>query len=204
MPRWMVYALLGYLSGSILFARIAVGFFGKDGAIEASPDGNPGAANAFAAGFDCGMVTLIGDIGKGFLPVFLYLRGMTGFPPAEAHLALILAAPVLGHAFPIFYHFKGGKGIAVSFGCLLGLLPMWQPVITLAACFLTFSLILRITPNFYRTAVTYPCTLLLMYLTRQNSSVTMGFLLITTVVCLRLHLSSETREQMETKWIWMH
>lgn len=204
MPRWMEYTLLGYLSGSILFARIAVRFFGKEGAIEASSDGNPGAANAFAAGFDCGMVTMLGDLAKGFLPVFLYLQGLTGALPAARHLAFVLAAPVLGHAFPVFYHFKGGKGIAVSFGCLLGLLPLWQPVVILAACFLTFSLVVRITPNFYRTAVTYPCALLVMYLTRQNSSVTLGFLLIASVVCLRLHLSRETREQMETKWIWMH
>ena len=204
MPRWMEYALLGYLSGSVLFARVVLRFFGKENAIESSSDGNPGASNAFSAGFDCGLLTLIGDIAKGFLPVYLYLRGSAGLPAAEPHLALVLAAPVIGHAFPIFYHFKGGKGIAVSFGCLLGLLPMWQPVMLLAASFLTFSLILRITPNCYRTAVTYPCALLLMYITRQSPRVTLGFLLITSVVCLRLHLSSEIREQMETKWIWMH
>lgn len=204
MPRWIQFALLGYLSGSVLFARIAVRLFWKEGAIESSSDGNPGAANAFAAGFDCGMVTLIGDLVKGFLPVFLYLKGMTGLLPPLHNLAFVLAAPVLGHAFPVFYHFKGGKGITVSFGCLLGLLPMWQPVMILAACFLTFSLVLQISPHFYRTAVTYPCALLILYLTHQSNDVTLGFLLITFVVCLRLHLSTETREQMKVRWIWTH
>lgn len=68
----------------------------------------------------CGTLTLICELLKGFLPVYLYLRGRS---PAEcpAIFALILAAPVLGHAFSVFYGFHGGKGIAVSFGCLLGL-----------------------------------------------------------------------------------
>lgn len=204
MPRWVEYALLGYLSGSILFARIAVHVFGKEDAIENSPDGNPGTANAFSAGLECGILTLFGDLAKGFLPVFLYLRGITGGSPAALNLGFVLAAPVLGHAFPIYYHFKGGKGIAVSFGCLLGLLPMWEPVAILVVCFLTFSLIVKITPNFYRTAVTYPCALLIMYLTRQTPWVIVGFMFITFTVCLRLHISSETREQMEMKWLCMH
>lgn len=204
MPRWIGYALLGYLSGSVLFAKLSIRIFGKEDAIEGSSDGNPGTANAFAAGFECGILTLIGDLAKGFLPVFLFLRGTVGVSPDVHNLAFVLAAPVLGHAFPIYYHFKGGKGIAVSFGCLLGLLPMWKPVAILVACFLTFSLIVRITPHFYRTAVTYPCALLMMYLTHQVPGVIAGFLLITCVVCLRLHLSSERREQMEMKWLWIH
>lgn len=204
MPRWAEFTLLGYLSGSILFARIAVRLFGREDVIENSSDGNPGASNAFAAGFSCGMLTLIGDIAKGFLPVFLYLWAIPGAITDARNLAVVLAAPVIGHAFPIYHQFKGGKGIAVSFGCLLGLTPLWQPVVILAACFITFSLVLQITPHFYRTAVTYPCAVLVMYVTRQIPSVTMGFLLISCVICLRLHLSREIREQMEVKWIWMH
>ena len=112
------YIGAGYLSGSILFAPVAARLFGKDEMIENSEDKNPGAFNAFHyGGFLCGLVALIGDILKGFIPVFLYFQdnfGMIWLPAA-----LVLAAPVLGHAFPVFAHFQGGKGIAVSFGCLL-------------------------------------------------------------------------------------
>ena len=74
--------------------------------------------------------------------------------------AFVIAAPVIGHIFPIFFRFRGGKGIAVTFGCLLGLLPSWQPLAWLAAFFIFFSVVVRITPHYYRTLITYLCTFL--------------------------------------------
>lgn len=62
-------------------------------------------------------------------------------------LRLVLAAPVIGHAFPLFHPRMGGKAIAVSFGCLLGLYPDLRPVLTLAAFYLIFSLLLVIDPS---------------------------------------------------------
>lgn len=199
----MFYIAAGYLSGSILFAPVAARLFGKSEMIENSEDKNPGAFNAFHyGGFFCGLVTLAGDMLKGFLPVFLYLQDhFVGF---WLPVAFVLAAPVLGHAFPIFHHFQGGKGIAVSFGCLLGLIPFWLPALTLAGVFLFFSLVLKITPNFYRTALTFPASLVLMIiLMGWNNSVILGFLLITGIVCLRLHLSPEEREPMMVKLLWI-
>ncbi len=122
----LLYIVLGYLSGSILFARIAAGLFHKNTILTDSADANPGTANAFVyGGFLCGIFTLLGDLLKGFLPVYLFLHTQHA---SALPFSFILAAPVLGHAFPIFYRFKGGKGIAVSFGCLLGLLPERLPV----------------------------------------------------------------------------
>lgn len=78
------------------------------------------------------------DMAKGFVPVYAYVH-MTQMNLAESNgLALVLAAPVAGHIFPVWHHFKGGKGIAVSFGSLLGLIPMWYPVLSLAVCFYSF------------------------------------------------------------------
>lgn len=193
------YMAAGYMSGSILFAQVAARLFGKDQMIENSDDKNPGAFNAFHyGGFLCGLVTLVGDVMKGYLPVFLYLHNH--IPGSRLSTAFVLAAPVLGHAFPVFHHFQGGKGIAVSFGCLLGLLPFWQPLLILAGVFLFFSLVLKITPHFYRTALTFPVSLVLMIiLMGWDDSVTLGFLLITGIVCLRLHLSPEEREPMMVK-----
>ena len=72
MIRTFLFFAFGYFSGSILFARVYAALFNKD-IIENSKDKNPGAANAFMhGGMLCGTLTLIGDILKGFLPVFLF------------------------------------------------------------------------------------------------------------------------------------
>ena len=198
-----IYALLGYLSGSVLYARVSAALFHKNNMIADSEDQNPGTANAFRhGGFACGLLTLAGDLLKGFLPVFLCARALPEFT-SQPRFALVIAAPVLGHAFPAFRASKGGKGIAVSFGCLLGLLPEWRPVAILAACFLFFSLVLVVTPNFQRTFVTYLSAVAAMIFLRDIPACSLGFVLICGIVCLRLHLSKETREIMEVKPVWM-
>jgi glycerol-3-phosphate acyltransferase PlsY len=86
-------------------------------------DGNPGATNVFRAGSKLtGLLVLILDIGKGALPVgmayyVLELRGPAMF--------LVASAPLLGHIFSPFLGFRGGKGIAVSFGVWIGL-TVWK------------------------------------------------------------------------------
>ena len=104
---------------------------------------------------------------------------------------------MLGHAFPVFYGFRGGKGIAVTFGCLLGLLPVWPPFAIFVGAFLFFSLVVRITPHFQRTIAAYLVALLCLALTRQPQGITLGFCLIACIVCLRMHLSKEPREAMQ-------
>ena len=196
MRRYFLYVIVGYLSGSVLYARLFSRSIGKEQELLQSPDHNPGTSNAFACGgFACGVLTLLGDILKGLLPVALFTR--SGVPVTAASLALVLAAPVVGHAFPCLYGFRGGKGIATSFGCLLGLAPMWAPVSLLAGCFIFFSTIICITPHFQRTAVTYFVTLLLIAVTHQPNGVVCGFTLIVITVSLRLHLSTEQREPVQ-------
>ncbi len=98
----IAFVLLGYLSGSVLYARIFSKLFGEEEMIEKSKDKNPGTANAFVyGGFWCGVLTLICDIGKGFLPVWLYLRLQQGMQMEVSGLALVFAAPVVGHVFPV-------------------------------------------------------------------------------------------------------
>lgn len=78
MNHTLLYIIAGYLSGSILSARICSSFMKKDILIY-SNDNNPGAANAFTyGGFFCGIITLFGDILKGFLPVYCYLLNAGG------------------------------------------------------------------------------------------------------------------------------
>ena len=67
MPYAVIYALIGYLSGSVLYAEVFCGIFGRKNAIEQSRDANPGTANAFLyGGFWCGICTLIFDMAKGY------------------------------------------------------------------------------------------------------------------------------------------
>lgn len=75
MNHILSYILLGYCSGSVLFARVSMALFHKDDMINASRDKNPGTFNAFLyGGFLCGLLTLAGDLLKGFLPVSLFLH----------------------------------------------------------------------------------------------------------------------------------
>lgn len=198
MTKTFYYILLGYLSGSVLYARVFSTLMGKD-ILARSKDNNPGASNAFQyGGFLCGLGTLLGDLCKGFVPVWLYLHSEDA-EGSHLALALILAAPVVGHAFPVFYRFRGGKGIAVTFGVLCGLFPAWQPFIIFAGAFLFFSLVVRITPHFQRTIAAYLSAMVCLLLTSQPKAVELGFSLVTAVVCLRLHKSKEPREAMEVK-----
>lgn len=196
--------LLGYLAGSVLFANVFSRMLGKGDITENTCDHNPGTSNAFRnGGFLCGTLTLAGDVLKGFLPVWLYLSSGNHDPSGTA-LAFVLAAPVIGHVLPVFYRFRGGKGIATSFGCLLGLLPEYGPLAILACCFIFFSVVLRITPNYYRTLLTYLCAGILMMIFSTNAAVSLGFALIMLAVICRLLSSRETRETCKVEFLWMH
>ena len=134
MLNYLLFAVSGYLLGSILFAPIFGKLFRKD-IYSGTNDKNPGTANAFKeGGAACGILTLIGDVGKGILPVALCLRYNSCTDPIinEIGMALVLLAPVLGHMFPLWSRFKGGKGIAVTFGVLLGFWPHLYPAFMIA------------------------------------------------------------------------
>ena len=199
------WILFGYLSGSILYARIFAKLFRKEDMIEKSRDRNPGAGNAFMyGGFWCGVLTLTCDILKGFFPVYLFMQYAPELSPDMLSIAFVMAAPVVGHAFPVFYKGRGGKGIAVTFGCLLGLFPFLEPFAILAAFFIFFSCILRINPHYYRTLAAYMCALIGMLLLVKQPMVLLGFAIITVVVSSRMLLSEEEKEKMRIKLLWMH
>ncbi len=200
----VLFVLLGYLSGSVLYARVVSKLLGKDDITEKSRDRNPGAANAFLhGGFFCGILTLLGDLLKGFFPVHLCIR-YGGIQVISTLLfAFVLAAPVFGHICSVFYGFQGGKGISVTFGCLLGLAPVWKPAIALAGSFLFFSLVLRITPHLQRTVFAYLSTLACIYVFCHIKGIYFGFMLIAFAVCLRLCHSKEPKEQMRIQFLWL-
>lgn len=200
MFRDLCFILLGYLSGSVLFARVWGKTVAGTDITQDAPDQNPGTANAFRnGGFLCGLLTLVCDLLKGFVPVFLYLR--TGSGPA---LGFVMAAPVLGHVFPVFARFRGGKGIATTFGCLLALLPNGLPLIYMVLFFLFFSLVLRISPNYYRTIAAYVCTEVALLLFAHNTAIITGFSLICLGIGFRMFTSREEKNDLEVKLLWTH
>lgn len=202
--REIGYAAIGYLLGSILFARVADRFFHCGDVAQNSCDQNPGTVNAFHnGGFSCGVFTLSGDLLKGFLPIQMYFFG-NGALPVPLTFALVLAAPVIGHIFPLYYHFRGGKGIATTFGCLLGLFPECVPVAILAGCFLFFSCVVRISPNYYKTALTYLCAEVVILLFLPQRAIAIGFSLITLAVGIRLKTSKEERLPCKAGFLWMY
>ena len=87
--------------------------------------GNLGAANLYRLlGFKGGGLTLLGDVLKGALPILLALYWLAFLGPwQDAAVALVGAAAVLGHVFPVFLCFRGGKGVATSFGVVSALAP---------------------------------------------------------------------------------
>ena len=137
MTIYLFYLLFGYLSGSVLYSYLIPKHFCHVDVRTANEDQNPGAFNAFsAAGPRVGLFCVLCDIGKGFLPVFLAVHS-SAVSMGSWLFALILLAPVAGHAWPFLQPAKGGKAISVSFGVLLGLLPDLRPALLLAAFYLT-------------------------------------------------------------------
>jgi glycerol-3-phosphate acyltransferase PlsY len=115
---WLI-PLIAYLLGSIPFGFLIVKMRGAD--IRKSGSGNIGAANVTRnAGAIAGILTLLLDAGKGYLAVWLAARIATGdinWMMAAAILA------VVGHMFPVWLGFKGGKGVATGLGIFLPICP---------------------------------------------------------------------------------
>lgn len=199
MLRTLVFTIFGYMSGGLLFARYFSDLFcGRDVTAD-TPDKNPGTYNAYTyGGFWCGALTLICDLLKGFLPVFLFIR-LSG---NALGLVLVMAAPVLGHIFPVWHKFSGGKGIAVSFGCLLGLAPDIRPVLILALTYLMFSFVFKVNPHFYRLILTYSVAMLFIILIRPGFSVVLGCAAVFSTVLLKIISVRDTYDKMTIRSAW--
>ena len=128
--------VLGYLLGSIPFGLIVTRFAGT-GDIRAIGSGNIGATNVLRTGRKgLAAATLLGDMLKGTIAVLIaaWLWGR------DASLAAALGA-VLGHVFPVWLNFKGGKGVATYIGVLLGV--AWPAVVAFAAVWALVAAALR-------------------------------------------------------------
>lgn len=114
----LILIVFAYVIGSVPSGYLLGKLAGVD--VRSVGSGNIGATNvARALGKGRGVVTLLADAAKGYLPVFLALR----LEFSATAIALIAIAAFLGHLYPLFLNFHGGKGVATALGGLLALAP---------------------------------------------------------------------------------
>ncbi len=122
--------LAAYLIGSLSFAVIVSRAMGLSDP-RTYGSGNPGATNVLRSGNKAAAIlTLLLDALKGYVPVVLVKEFGGAYGLDEGTLALVGLAAFLGHLWPVFFHFKGGKGVATAAGVLFGLNP-WLGLATL-------------------------------------------------------------------------
>jgi acyl phosphate:glycerol-3-phosphate acyltransferase len=126
----LIFTVVAYLIGSISFAVVVSKAMGlSDPRTYGSK--NPGATNVLRSGSKkAAIATLAGDCLKGWLAVWLAQRYGMQYGVDDAGVALVTLAVFLGHLYPVFFRFVGGKGVATALGVLLGL-DVWLGLATL-------------------------------------------------------------------------
>lgn len=134
----ILFVILGYLAGSVSTAIIVCRAMGLPDPRSAGSR-NPGATNVLRfGGKKAAALTLAGDLLKGLLPVLL--ARWAGLD--QAGLALTALAAFLGHLYPVFFGFEGGKGVATAFGAILGL--SWSVALAALATWLLMAFTVRV------------------------------------------------------------
>jgi glycerol-3-phosphate acyltransferase PlsY len=134
---YIVFIIAAYLIGSIPTGIVISMVMGK-GDPRKSGSGNIGATNVGrTSGRLAGVLTLLGDVLKGGVPVFLALR----YYPESLFVSLVGLAAFLGHLFPVYLRFKGGKGVATGLGVMAVICPV--PTLLSAAVFAVVAYLKR-------------------------------------------------------------
>ena len=127
----VLFIVVAYLIGSLSFAVIVSKALGLPDP-HSYGSGNPGATNVLRTGSKkAAILTLAGDAAKGWVAVVLAMWLAPRFGVAATGIALVAIAAFLGHLYPVFFGFAGGKGVATAAGILLAL-NLWLGLATLA------------------------------------------------------------------------
>ena len=138
----LAVVLAAYLIGSISFAVVVSKLFGLPDP-HSYGSGNPGATNVLRTGNRAAAVlTLVGDGAKGFVAVWLANRLGASWGDASLATAGAALAVFLGHLYPVFHRFAGGKGVATAGGAVFAL--AWQLGLAVVVLWLLVAIVLRI------------------------------------------------------------
>jgi len=187
MTSIIIVAIISYLIGSIMFSVIFTKkIAGFD--VRTRGSGNAGSTNVLrTAGKKVAIITLICDILKGVVAVLIgYIVGKLTKASVETSQMLILTAGVmvvLGHTFPIFFKFKGGKGVATSLGVLL--MINWRiGLICLVFALLIMAVSRMVSLGSISAAILFPVLCIFInenYLIKANH---FGYILFGIILCL--------------------
>jgi glycerol-3-phosphate acyltransferase PlsY len=205
---WLLIAVASYLLGSIPFGFIAGRICGID--IRTKGSGNIGATNVLRVlGKKWGYVVFFLDFLKGILPVLVALAWgrSIGVNPASAPGALAALCALLGHSFPVWLGFKGGKGIASSAGVIVGLFGIGAFLFCLGSWLLFFSITRFVSVASIAAAIAVPLSVSVLYFMHRSDWLT---LLVACLMCvlaiwrhrsniMRLRAGTEPRFEKKTR-----
>jgi glycerol-3-phosphate acyltransferase PlsY len=171
---------VAYLLGSIPFGLILFRVF-RGGDIRESGSGNIGATNALrSGGVGLGVATLLLDVAKGAAGVLVARAVASGDVTPVAEAAFV-AAPIVGHCFPVWLRFRGGKGVATA----LGVLAVAEPTVMLAAIAL-FALTMAVTRIVSASSVAAACAVIVaVWWTDATLAVSVAVVIVALVVVFR-------------------
>ena len=182
MNPWLISIPAAYLLGSIPFGYVLVRIFKKED-IRSVGSGNIGATNVARSGArGLALATLFLDLGKAFLAVKIAQH----LAPTDYDLAVAAAvAAILGHVFPIWLRFRGGKGVASALGVFLAL--TWPSALCILAVFIVIFLLTRyVSLASIIASATLP--LFALYFVPQRSPIVVaGFLFIPLLIIVKHH-----------------
>jgi glycerol-3-phosphate acyltransferase PlsY len=166
MSTFILISILGYLLGSIPFGLVLVRVF-RHQDIRTIGSGNIGATNVFRSGSKgLGALTFILDGLKGYAAVYLadaLMHGSAhGIPALQNAAALAGLFAILGHVFPVWLGFRGGKGVATAFGVFLAISPL-SALIAFAVFGLVFAVSRFVSLSSLTSAVVFPICALVVF-----------------------------------------
>ncbi|WP_263409736.1 glycerol-3-phosphate 1-O-acyltransferase PlsY [Terriglobus tenax] len=187
MNPWLLTLVLAYLLGSIPFGYILVRLFLKQD-IRATGSGNTGATNVARSGKKgLAIATLLLDLLKGVAAVLIarYIAGAHGLS-AEDMAAAAAAMAIIGHIFPVWLGFRGGKGVATGLGVFLAISPL-ATLCCLAIFIVVFALWKYVSMASILAAAAFPVAAFLISHGNVSAIVAASYVVIPAIIIFKHH-----------------
>jgi acyl phosphate:glycerol-3-phosphate acyltransferase len=190
----LLLTVFGYLAGAIPFSYFVGKLFARTD-IRNVGDGNPGGTNVIkVSGVPVGLLAILLDIGKGFLPV--YLAGLQGINSGWGMIPIVLA-PILGHATQPFLKSRGGKALGTAGGAWAGVIGLWV--------FLDFTILALVALVFFKdhawASVIGSCSIILWAVFVDGSAWMIVLSILTVLLLLWTHRRELSKAPELRAWI---